>query len=95
MFDTGKYNLKPKAYEAIGSFKGLFAKWRDQNPDAKYCIKITGHTDKTGSDAINNPLSQNRANAVKDALKPNIPAENIQATGRGSSACDKPGNQEH
>ncbi len=94
LFDTGKSNLKPKAYEEIGSFKGLFAKWRDQNPDAKYCIKITGHTDKTGNDAINNPLSRNRANAVKDALIPNIPAENIQATGRGSSACKKPGKQD-
>ena len=31
-------------------------------------VAIFGHTDSTGSDAINNPLSVNRANAVADYL---------------------------
>lgn len=54
----------------------------------EYCINITGHTDKSGSDAINNPLSQRRANAVRDALvSSGLSATNITATGVGSSQC--------
>lgn len=97
LFDTGKHNLKPAAYQSIGKFTGLFEKWQQQNPNTQYCVEITGHTDKTGSDRINNPLSQKRANAVKNALtnaSPVIPAGNIQATGVGSAACKKEGSQE-
>ena len=32
-------------------------------------IAIIGHTDNTGSDAINNPLSENRAKSVSTYLK--------------------------
>ena len=32
-------------------------------------IAIIGHTDNTGSDAINNPLSKNRAQSVSKFLK--------------------------
>ena len=31
-------------------------------------IRIIGHTDSTGSDAVNNPLSVNRAAATRDYL---------------------------
>ncbi|HCC85771.1 MAG TPA: hypothetical protein DEQ06_04115, partial [Porphyromonadaceae bacterium] len=36
------------------------------NPDTD--VKIYGHTDSTGSDAINNPLSQRRAESVYNYL---------------------------
>ena len=47
---------------------------------------VEGHTDSTGSDKINNELSQKRADAVRDYLiKNGFPAENIIAKGYGSS----------
>ena len=44
-----------------------FAKVLKDYSDAD--VAIYGHTDSTGSDAINNPLSVNRANAVSNYLK--------------------------
>ena len=49
-------------------------------------ITVQGHTDTTGTDAINKPLSQKRAEAVKSALvKRGIAPERIAAQGYGSS----------
>ena len=62
--------------------------------ETAYCINVTGHTDKTGTDEINNPLSQNRADAVKNALtNAGLNENNIKAYGAGSTACEKTGNQ--
>mgnify|MGYP000421186608 CR=1 FL=1 len=42
---------------------------REIAPHASECmVTIVGHTDSTGSDAINNPLSLARANSVRDYL---------------------------
>ncbi len=47
---------------------------------------VEGHTDSTGSDKVNQELSQKRADAVRNYLIANgFPAENIQAVGYGSS----------
>ena len=44
----------------------------------------TGHTDSQGSDAINNPLSKDRADAVRDYLvAQGVPATRISTVGRG------------
>jgi outer membrane protein OmpA-like peptidoglycan-associated protein len=48
-------------------------------------VRIIGHTDSTGSDAINNPLSVVRANAARDYLVSRGIARNrITTEGRGS-----------
>ena len=48
-------------------------------------IEISGHTDNTGTDVINNALSQARADAVKTyLLSAGIPAARIQTKGYGS-----------
>ena len=48
-------------------------------------IVVSGHTDSTGTDAINNPLSVNRANSVANYLKQDgIESSRITATGYGS-----------
>ena len=47
-------------------------------------IVVIGHTDSTGSDALNDKLSLQRANAIRDELvRRGIPASDIVAEGRG------------
>ena len=48
-------------------------------------MTIVGHTDNTGSDSINNPLSIDRADAARDYLVSRGVARNrIMTDGRGS-----------
>ena len=49
-------------------------------------FEIEGHTDNTGTDAINQPLSERRAQAIVDELvKDGIDAPSLTAKGYGSS----------
>jgi adhesin transport system outer membrane protein len=48
-------------------------------------VEVQGHCDTTGNDKINDPLSQNRANAVKKYLvNKGVAAERLEAKGYGS-----------
>jgi outer membrane protein OmpA-like peptidoglycan-associated protein len=48
-------------------------------------VKIVGHTDNKGSDAVNNPLSVNRAQSARDYLVGRgVNASRISIDGRGS-----------
>jgi outer membrane protein OmpA-like peptidoglycan-associated protein len=48
-------------------------------------VRIVGHTDNTGSDAINNPLSVNRAQSARDYLVGRgVSSSRISIDGRGS-----------
>lgn len=50
-------------------------------------VKLTGHTDQLGSDAVNDPLSLNRAKAVKEYLESHgFPNKPIATEGKGSHA---------
>ena len=52
----------------------------------KIRVEIGGHTDNSGTETINQPLSQNRAKAVYDWLiKRGIPAARLSYKGYGSS----------
>jgi outer membrane protein OmpA-like peptidoglycan-associated protein len=47
-------------------------------------VRIIGHTDSTGSDAINNPLSKERADTVRDFIVDRgVPGSRVEAVGRG------------
>jgi outer membrane protein OmpA-like peptidoglycan-associated protein len=49
-------------------------------------LEIQGHTDNTGTDAINNPLSQSRADAVRNYLiSRGVDPSRLVAKGYGSS----------
>ena len=48
-------------------------------------VQIIGHTDSTGTDAINNPLSRNRAQSVADYLnRQGVAANRMSVSGQGS-----------
>ena len=79
-FDFDKYDLKS---ESMGEIRHL-AKFLSINPDLT--IRIAGHTDNAGTAQYNQQLSENRANAVKNALvKLGIPQHKIITIGYGSS----------
>ena len=78
-FDTGRAAIKPN----FGPILNQFATSLNQNPVTT--ITIVGHTDSTGSDSINNPLSVDRAEAARDYLVSRGVARNrISTDGRGS-----------
>lgn len=78
-FDTGRADIKPELRPILDSF----AQGLDKQPNAR--ISVVGHTDSTGSDRINDPLSVARANSVRSYLADRGVALNrIQAAGRGS-----------
>ena len=53
-------------------------------PETK--LTVIGHTDNTGNDAINNPLSENRAKAVAAYLvSQGISVDSVASQGAGSS----------
>src|SRR6059058_4031384 len=55
LFDTGKFDLRPEAREKLAKLSGIVM----AHPGLK--LAIEGYTDSTGSDELNEKLSQNRA----------------------------------
>lgn len=62
LFDTGKAEVKPNAVNQLTQLGQIMAKYPTNH------VVIGGHTDNTGSNAINEELSENRAEAVKSIL---------------------------
>ena len=92
LFELNKSELSLKAKTALDAFAQSVITAQQSQPD--YCITITGHTDKTGNDNINEPLSKRRAQAVADYLTAQgIPTANIISSGVGSNQCESNGNQ--
>ena len=80
-FATGTANLSARARESLANFAGVVSSY----PNLKYVVE--GHTDTTGSDAVNRELSLKRAIAVRDYLiSSGIPASATDVAGLGSSA---------
>lgn len=78
-FDTGRSAIKPN----FGPILNQFATSLNQN--AVTTVTIIGHTDSTGSDAINNPLSIDRAEAARDYLVARgVARTRIATDGRGA-----------
>lgn len=63
LFDVGEAELRPKAINQLHEVGRILAKY-EQNR-----IRIGGHTDSTGSTALNEELSEKRAEVVKDVLR--------------------------
>ena len=63
LFATNKADLNATSKASLTQFAEVLKENRDMD------IAIIGHTDNNGSDAINNPLSKNRAQSVSKFLK--------------------------
>ena len=62
LFDTGRAELKAGAFATLDRL----ATFMRDNPERT--LEVEGHTDSTGSDALNQALSQQRAESVRAAL---------------------------
>ena len=79
LFETGKATLKPESMEEIEKV----ADYMRKNPTARF--EVQGHTDNQGSDKVNDPLSQQRAEAVVKALEEKgVDPFNLRAVGKGA-----------
>jgi outer membrane protein OmpA-like peptidoglycan-associated protein len=80
LFASNSSNLTAAAAGNIDELATTLQKYADTN------VVIDGHTDASGSDAINQPLSQRRAQAVANELTAKgVETSRITATGYGSS----------
>ena len=79
-FPVGKDTIMPKNYETLSRVQSAIRTFGE--PD----VIIEGHTDSTGSDEVNEHLSQQRAEAVRQYLAANrtLPYDRIVAVGYGS-----------
>lgn len=78
-FDVGRYAIKPNMRPVLDRLASTL----NQHPITT--VTIIGHTDSTGSDAVNDPLSINRAAATRDYLvQRGVSAQRIAIDGRGS-----------
>jgi outer membrane protein OmpA-like peptidoglycan-associated protein len=81
LFDTGKYTLLPGAREKLAKVAGILISYPGLN------IAVGGYTDNVGGDAMNQTLSENRANSVRDFLvQQGVSGNSVSAEGFGNSS---------
>jgi outer membrane protein OmpA-like peptidoglycan-associated protein len=80
LFDTGKYDLRPPAREALAKLSGIIL----AHPGLQ--LSVEGFTDSVGSDAFNQDLSEQRANEVRAYLvNQNLPQSAVTSRGFGKT----------
>jgi outer membrane protein OmpA-like peptidoglycan-associated protein len=80
LFDTGKYSLKEGAREKLAKVAGILLAYPGLT------IEVGGYTDNVGGDQMNQQLSENRANAVRDYLvQEGVAAASVSAKGYGNT----------
>ena len=78
-FASGRADIQPNFRTILNTFATSLASTPNSN------VTIVGHTDSTGSDAVNNPLSLNRAASVRDYLADrSVSSSRVSIEGRGS-----------
>lgn len=78
-FGTNEYTIQPGFQPTLNSIAKVINEYN------KTMVQITGYTDSTGSAALNNSLSLQRANAVSNYLRlQGVSADRIVTEGAGS-----------
>jgi outer membrane protein OmpA-like peptidoglycan-associated protein len=81
LFDTGKYDLRPPAREALAKLSGIVL----AHPGLK--LEVEGYTDSVGSETFNQQLSEQRATTVRQYLiAQGLPENSISSRGFGETA---------
>jgi outer membrane protein OmpA-like peptidoglycan-associated protein len=81
LFDTGKFSLKPGAREKLAKVAGILLAYPGLN------IEVGGYTDNVGGDAMNQTLSENRADSVRDYLvQEGVATSSVSAKGFGNTS---------
>lgn len=93
LFALNSAELRKEAKEELLKF---VSEAELSNEITDWCIKVVGHTDKSGNNIINNPLSKERAKSVSEVLVNDgkVPKENVYWYGVGSAECDTNGQDE-
>ncbi len=80
-FDVNKDVVKPESYGTLKEIAGIL----NEVPDVK--VKILGHTDADGADALNLDLSKRRAASVKAELAKSfgVKGDHLETDGMGES----------
>ena len=79
-FETNSYAIQPQFRQTLDNVASTLAQYNQTY------IDVYGHTDSTGGDAVNIPLSQNRAKSVADYLSMRgVSSARIGTQGFGSS----------
>lgn len=79
-FETGKSKLKPESFRSLNALVDFFKEY----PNVK--VELGGHTDNTGSAAVNRRLSKQRAQAVADyIIEQGVSRDRFEVVGHGPS----------
>ena len=80
LFDTGKYDLRQEAREKLARLSGIILAHQGLK------LEVEGHTDSTGTDELNQKLSEQRASTVRSYLmEQGLAGDNLTATGFGKT----------
>jgi outer membrane protein OmpA-like peptidoglycan-associated protein len=80
LFDSGKFTLRPLAREKLAKISGIVLGY----PSLK--LAVEGNTDSVGTDALNQQLSEQRADGVRSYLtQQGVPEASTTATGYGKT----------
>ena len=78
-FASGRAEIRADFYDVLSSVALVLKEYNKTN------VRISGHTDSTGSDQVNQKLSEDRANSVRVYLiNQKINSQRLQAEGYGS-----------
>jgi outer membrane protein OmpA-like peptidoglycan-associated protein len=88
-FDVGRADIKPNMRPVLDRFAATLAE------NQSTVITIIGHTDNTGSDAVNDPLSRERAIRTRDYLSiRGVSPSRFSVEGHGSHEPLAPNNSD-
>jgi outer membrane protein OmpA-like peptidoglycan-associated protein len=80
LFDTGKYSLLAGAREKLAKVAGILLAYPGLN------VEVGGYTDNVGGDEMNQKLSENRADSVRDYLvQEGVATNSVSAKGFGNT----------